>query len=58
MQCRYKCKLDETKSYCIGCNRTLKEIREYGNMARFSTSSDKPALNRSKMDKRRNEEIQ
>lgn len=29
--CIKVCKLDSTKTYCIGCNRTLKQIKEAGN---------------------------
>lgn len=28
--CLKKCKLDESKTYCLGCLRTLKEIVEKG----------------------------
>jgi predicted Fe-S protein YdhL (DUF1289 family) len=27
--CNKKCKLDDTKSYCVSCFRTLDEIREW-----------------------------
>ena len=29
--CIKACKLDPTKTYCIGCNRTLEQIKEAGN---------------------------
>lgn len=28
--CQNRCKLDETRTYCLGCGRTLNEIIEKG----------------------------
>jgi predicted Fe-S protein YdhL (DUF1289 family) len=39
-QCLYKCKLDLTSGKCLGCGRTPREIKETGDMIRFS-SQDK-----------------
>lgn len=32
--CKKKCKLDQTKTYCTGCGRTLDQIREAGKNVR------------------------
>lgn len=29
-ECIKRCKLEDTKSFCTGCNRTLKEIIDKG----------------------------
>lgn len=32
--CKYKCKLDSTRTYCLGCLRTLEEIAERGKITK------------------------
>lgn len=32
--CKRQCKLDQTKTYCTGCGRTLEQIREAGKNVR------------------------
>jgi|TARA_R110002167_G_scaffold202024_1_gene405702 predicted Fe-S protein YdhL (DUF1289 family) len=29
-KCCYDCKLDDNKEYCIGCGRTVEEIKQVG----------------------------
>lgn len=29
-QCKQKCKLDTTNTYCLGCFRTIEEIKKKG----------------------------
>jgi len=32
--CKKQCKLDQTKTYCTGCGRTLEQIKEAGKNVR------------------------